>query len=105
MDEITVVADTRLEEAIVYVVFKIHRFTIGRIFVSGAMQIGNTCHILGEDCRKTNGHSICLHLRQCVMANMEIPQSVQDALSAQWGPSSKDLSKHLRLVSRNGFIS
>ena len=105
MNQVTVVADTRLEEAVVHVVVEIDGFAIGRVFVFWPMQVGHAFDILGEHRWQADGHCVGLEFGQRVVADVKIPQRVENAFAAQRGAFAEHFGEDLRLVTRHSLIA
>ena len=82
MDQVTVIADACLKEAVVNVVFEVHRLPVRRVIVAGPMEVGDAFNIPGQDCGESDGNRIRIHLGQGVVTHMKIPKRVEDALAA-----------------------
>ncbi len=54
MDQIAIVADSRLEEAVVNIVFEVDSLAIRRVLIARAMQIGHAADVLRKNRRKAN---------------------------------------------------
>ena len=105
VDQVAVVADAGLEEAVVHVVFEVDGFAIGRVFIAGAMQVGHALDVLGENGGQADRNRVGLERRQRVVADVKIPQGIQNALAAERSAFAQHLGQHLRLVARHRFIA
>ena len=105
VNQVAVVANARLEEAVVNVISEIHRLAVGRILITRAVQIRHSRDVFGEHGGQLNRHGIRLERGQRVVANMEIPQRVQNAFAPQGRALAQHLGKHLGLVAHHGFVA
>ena len=82
MNEVAVVADSRLEEAVVDVVLEVDGFAIRRVLVARTMEVGDSADVLGQDCRQAYGDGVFFERGQGVVADVEVPKRVEDAFAA-----------------------
>ena len=105
VDQIAIVADSRLEEAVVNIVFEVDSLAIRRVLIARAMQIGHAADILRKNRRKANCNSVRIQRRQCIVANVKIPQGIEDGFAAERRSLAQYLGQHLGLVTYYRFIA
>ena len=105
MNQVAVVPDAGLVEAVVDVVAEIHRLAVGRIFVARQVEVGDARNVLHLDRRQGDGHGARLERGKRVVADVEVPQGFQDALATNGGGRPKQARQRLGEVVHGSFVA
>src|SRR5580704_18850131 len=105
MDEIAIIADAGLVEAIMNVVMEIGGVSIRRILVARQVQLRDAGDILHEDRGQRNGHLAGIEFRQRVVPDVKIPQRLEYALAAERGRGAQNAGEDAGLVAYDGLVT